>query len=104
MISYHSYHSGAVYGMLYEFGLKGDHLKEHDHKPPRDDPHNVICLSGAVLVIGPEINRRVNAGEIFEFDSLKRHAIVAIEPNSRTLHLYTNGRPSDFIEDFVGEI
>ena len=100
MIIYRSYQFGSVFGMLYDFGAAGDRLPTHNHQTYGDE-HNVICLSGHVMIEIGEQKILVDEGVWAEFDGMLDHTVIAMFP-SRTLHLYKNGRPESFIDGFIG--
>ena len=90
MIKDSIYESGNTYGALYEFEYIGDRVPTHAHSDIRLH-HNVVCLRGSVEI--PEFGIILLAGEIADFDCTKSHTIIALVPNSKTLHLCINGKP-----------
>lgn len=85
------------YGIVYLFKRRGGGLPMHDHT---DDPaleHDVMCLAGAVLVYGPQVERCIlRGGDHFVFDSRLAHEIVALEDGSAVLNSFKHGMPAGY--------
>jgi hypothetical protein len=69
-------------GCFYDFERAGDCIPTHAHTP--ETAHDVTCLQGLVRVN----QHLVHPGETYKFDSLRDHEIVALMPQTRTLHVY----------------
>lgn len=91
MLKNEIFHQGQMWGALYEFTETGDIIPPHSHIK-LNDHHNVICLKGSIEI--PEFSIKLVAGDIAEFDCTKDHTVIALEPNSKTLHLCINGKPT----------
>lgn len=99
MFAWEVYEDGDLFGVVYTFAEAGHGIGMHDHRG-RDDHHNIIVLRGAVMVYGPDQSwrRHLKQGAIMAMDPKAHnpHEVLALEPGTQTLHLYTQGRPSAF--------
>jgi quercetin dioxygenase-like cupin family protein len=93
VIRFQYYRTGTVFGIRYWFEHAGEQLPEHVHDATT--VHNTICLYGAVQLVLADTARRIDAGEITDFDGTQPHRIVALEPAS-ILNLLVNGMPEGF--------
>lgn len=92
---YDHYQSGQIYGIRYAFN-QGEKLWPHEHTgETADQAHNIVVLRGAVMFEG-ETRKLLRAGDIHDFDGSQTHSIVALEPNTVTLHLMLHGAPASF--------
>jgi len=89
------YERGRILGVRYEIPGEGWGLPLHAHSA-RSDYHNVIALSGEVIVFGERWFKVLCPGEVFDtFDNGLSHAITSNGPASwLNLFLY---EPSDAI-------
>lgn len=90
------YRNGALFGIEYLFSGPDDGLRMHRHVPAEE--HNVVVLTGEVLVYGPNGTRlvRAHAGDVVDIDGRLLHEVRAIEPGTRTLNLFLNGEPAAY--------
>jgi len=96
-MKYDHYESGALYGIRYQF-KEGERLWPHAHVDDMaDQGHNIIVLQGSVIFDGTE-RRVLTAGEVFDFDGSQLHSILALEPDTVTLHMMLNGKPASFAD------
>lgn len=92
------YRSGGLYGIEYLFDEPGEGLRMHRHQSP--EAHNIIVLSGEVLVYGPHGCRMVRgaAGAILDIDSSLRHEVMATQKGTRVLNMYLHGAPPGYLQ------
>lgn len=92
---YDHYQSGSLYGVRYGFN-QGERLWPHQHvDETADQAHNIVVLRGSVRFEGAS-EQILRAGDIHDFDGSLPHAIVALEPNTVTLHFMLHGKPASF--------
>lgn len=96
-----AYHSGDIYGFYYEFQGIGSKLPMHSHSHNKTH-HNVIVLHGHVKVYGPDFDRLLLPGDVFDFDGDKLHTIMAVSVSARILNIYLHGKPNDWVDGYVG--
>lgn len=97
MIHFTHYKTGEAFGILYIFTDAGDEIAQHRHR--KEDLHNIMVMKGAVaLLIENEGTLFAIAGELLDFDGSKPHTVRAIEPDTRTFHLYLHGEPADYVD------
>lgn len=93
---YDHYESGVLYGVRYGFN-QGERLWPHQHTgETADQAHNIVVLRGSVRFEGQPENRVLCAGDIHDFDGAQLHSIIALEPNTVTLHMMLHGKPAAF--------
>jgi len=89
------YEKGSrILGIRYEIPGVGYGLPLHAHST-RDGYHNIIALSGEVIVFGEKWFKLLQPGDIFDdFDNGLMHAITSRGPAS-WLNLFLNEPPAD---------
>ncbi len=86
MIKYYHQFFEDYCGCHYEFEECGDAIPMHQHIGENAElQHNVSVLKGSVRVN----ERVVKKGEVYDFDSSEWHEIVALEPGTHILNVYT---------------
>jgi len=87
------YQSGALYGIRYWFEATGDCIPTHAHDSTH--AHNIIVLSGSVMLSTERGAVALLTGRVFDFDWFLQHKITALE-KAEVLHLFLNGRPEGY--------
>lgn len=88
---------GPPYGIVYLFERRGEGLPMHDHTLIPELEHDVLCLSGRVIVYGPKLAPCVlRGGEHFKLESSALHEIVALEDTSAVLNVFKRGMPTGY--------
>lgn len=75
------YRQGQLCGWFNDFERAGDCIPTHAHE--RKMFHNIIVLRGSVDVRG----HCLRAGDLITIDDEHKHSVIALEDNTRTLHL-----------------
>ena len=93
MIYFEHQHRNGRFGILYRFESRGDGLPMHAHPPELE--HSVECLSGSILVRGPDWRHQVESGERFIFNSSLPHEVCALS-QAIAFHEFTYGQPAEY--------
>jgi quercetin dioxygenase-like cupin family protein len=88
------YLSGHVFGIKYIFDTVDDGLPRHAHDAVT--AHNVVVLQGEVKVLFDDQTKYLRAGDIYDFDGARQHAIRAVTPDACILNLFLNGQPVEY--------
>lgn len=92
MFHFHIYENESLYGLVYTFPNIGDGIARHDHT--ESQKHNIIILHGSLDVYGDGWSYTLKAGDVFDMmDEHHPHEIYALEPETRCLSLFVNGKP-----------
>lgn len=94
MTTFEHYLSGAVFGIKYVFDTVDDGLPRHTHDAVT--AHNVVVLRGEVKVLFDDQTKYLQAGDIYDFDNSRWHAIRAVTPDACILNLFLNGQPLEY--------
>lgn len=93
MTRFEHYQSGKIYGIRYWFDAAGDGIPAHVHPP--ELAHNIIVLSGSVMLSTEKGATPLLSGRVFDFDWSTHHKITALE-KAEVLHLFLHGRPEGY--------
>jgi quercetin dioxygenase-like cupin family protein len=88
------YLSGTVFGIKYVFDSVDDGLPRHTHAA--DTAHNVVVMRGEVKVLFDDQTKYLQAGDIYDFDGTRWHAIRAVTPGACIFNAFLNGQPVEY--------
>lgn len=94
MTKFEHYLSGKVFGIKYIFEAVDDGLPRHAHDA--STTHDVCVLRGEVKILFDDQTTYLRAGDVYDFDGRREHAIRAITPGACILNLFLNGQPEDY--------
>jgi hypothetical protein len=94
MTKFEHYLSGRIFGIRYLFETVDDGLPRHVHDAVTE--HNVIVLIGEVKVLFDDETKYLRAGDIYDFDNSRSHAIRAVTPGARIFNAFLSGQPLDY--------
>lgn len=94
MTKYEHYLSGDVFGIRYVFETVDDGLPRHTHDAIM--AHNVIVMSGEVKVLFDDETKYLRAGDIYDFDNTRPHAIRAVTPGACIFNAFVHGQPVEY--------
>ena len=76
---------GNLTGVIYDFEVKGDVLSMHWHHP--DNTHISIVARGSFTAKGPTWERKLNCGDVVDWQAYQQHEFIALEDNSRLVNI-----------------
>jgi len=88
------YLSGGVFGIKYVFDTVNDGLPRHTHDAVT--AHNVVVLRGEVKVLFDDETKYLQAGDIYDLDGSRPHAIRAVTPGACIFNAFLNGQPVEY--------
>jgi hypothetical protein len=95
-VHFKPYETATEYGTHYRFDEAGEGIPMHSHVN-MSMWHSTRCIAGRCEIYGDIPAAILTAGETYKFKSYRLHELVALEPGTEIINVFTHGKPMDYI-------